>query len=138
MAASDSKRWSVRALSHGIEPPALFCRGQPVAEIAGAGAALQPVEYLLAAVASCFALSCRAALAARRLRRIGYEVIVAAEKAPEPPSRLKEIAVSVSFSDGVPEEDAAALVKEAEALCTITNTLLACPNIVVTGRSSIV
>jgi uncharacterized OsmC-like protein len=135
MTAVHTKRWSVNAISHGQEPLQVFCDSRPLTQSKLATIDnVSPVEFLLVSVATCFALSVRAALAARKLTRLGFEVVVLGEKAPDPPSRLKHIAVVAIFRGNLTEADAAAIAADAKRLCTVTNSLQAAPTISIGGR----
>lgn len=96
---------------------------------------VSPVEYMLLAVAGCFALSCAGALRARAFPPTPVEVVVTGEKAPDAPSRVHRIALAVAFGGGMSEEEARAVAQEAELLCTVTNTILGAPIIEVTASA---
>jgi uncharacterized OsmC-like protein len=127
LSMSTNKTWSVKAVSNAGAPVTfhrhgelLFCGGEQ-------GASISPVEHLLIGVAGCLALSCRAVLAGRRLATVTVEVTATGEKSAEPPSRLRQITLAVRFGSEIDELEAAAIVAEAEKLCTVTNTLLDSP-----------
>jgi len=86
-----------------------------------------PVELLLAAVGSCFALSCHAAFTTRGKPRTGFEVVVTGIKAERLPSRLALIRQTVRFEPSLATEDAHAIATLAKQMCTVTNTLAAVP-----------
>ncbi len=88
---------------------------------------VSPVELLLIAVGNCFALSCHAAMTARRRERVAFEVRVTGRKAVELPSRLATIEVQIAFLDSLPPEQADAIAADAKQLCTVSNTLAAAP-----------
>jgi len=135
MGAIIAQRWSVNAISSGLEPLQLFCDGRPVTQSRLATIDnVSPVEFLLIAVATCFALSVRAALAARKLPRPAFEVVVSGERASDPPSRLKHIAVVAILRGNIPTAEAAAIAADAKLLCTVTNSLHGTP-ISISGRS---
>ncbi len=108
------KRWSVSAISEGHEPLQLLCGGRPLTQTAvGTMENVCPVEHLLLAVAGCFALSCRAVIAKRRLPRVRFEVRVSGDKAPAPshlvplqqpldPSRVHDGGPVTEVTDHVP------------------------------------
>jgi uncharacterized OsmC-like protein len=124
MGAQVNKRWSVNAISSGQEPLLIFCDGRPLTQTALATIEnVSPVEHLLIAVASCFALSRRAVLAMRKLPRFAFEVVVSGEQAPDRPSRLKHIAIVAVFRTGVGEREAAAIAEDAKLLCTVVNSI---------------
>jgi len=122
------KRWSVTVLSDVDGPLRLFAGHEPDTEwSAGTRLDLSPVELLLLAVGTCYALSCRAALAARRLPRVGFRVTTLGVKAIDAPVRLAHIDNLVSFDAGLVQADAEAVAADAKALCTVSNTILLPP-----------
>jgi uncharacterized OsmC-like protein len=128
MSSIAAKRWSVSCQSVADEPLRIYYGEKPLTQSAPATLdEVSPVQILLVSVATCFALSCRAALRARRLPLGSLEVRVSGEKALEKPSRLALIQVGVRFGDRLTEEDAAAVARDAKALCTVTNTLVGLP-----------
>jgi uncharacterized OsmC-like protein len=136
MGAHVNKRWSVNAISSGQEPLLIFCDGRPLNQTALATIEnVSPVEHLLIAVASCFALSCRAVLATRKLPRFAFEVVVSGEQAPDRPCRLKHIAIVAIFRTGVGAAQAAAIAEDARFLCTVANSIQGTPTISVSARS---
>jgi uncharacterized OsmC-like protein len=136
MGIDGTKRWSVKALSSGQEPLAIYCDERPLTQTALATLDnVSPVEYLLIAVASCFALSCRAVLATRKLPALAFEVAVTGAKAADAPSRLQRIGLTAIFHGGVNDAQAASIAAAAKLLCTVTNTIFAAPTIAVTGLS---
>jgi len=136
MRAIITKRWSVNAISSDQEALQVFCDGRPLTQTKlGTLDNVSPVELLLVAVATCFALSVRAALAANQQPRLGFEVVVSAENAPDPPSRLKHLAVVAIFSGSVTPEVAAGIAADAKRLCTVTNSIEGAPTISIRGRS---
>jgi uncharacterized OsmC-like protein len=126
----------VNAVSHGYLPLALFCDGRPLPPNPPTIAeSVSPVQYLLIAIASCFALSCRAVLNRRQPRQASFEVITIGEKllaAPE--NRLHQISVVAIFGGGLTEADAASLIEEAKPLCTVSNTMFDSPSIAYNSR----
>lgn len=76
-------------------------------------------------VATCFALSCRAAATRQRLPIGAVRVQATGEKAPEPPSRLGRLRLEVSIDAKQAAAQIEAIVAEAKALCTVTNSLSA-------------
>jgi uncharacterized OsmC-like protein len=136
MSTQTVKRWSVNAVSEGQTPLTLFCDGRPLTQSAPATVDnVSPVQYLLIAVASCFALSCRAVITQRKLARISFEVVATGEKGPAPTSRLTNIAVVAIFRSGITESEAALIAEQAKPLCTVTNTLLTSPDIQYSSRA---
>jgi len=125
------KRWTVNAVSDGHLPLALFCDGRPLpANPPTIADSVSPVQYLLIAVASCFALSCRAVLGRRRLTQASFEVVTIGEKqlaAAE--NRLDQISVVAIFGEGLTEAEAASVIEQAKPLCTVSNTIFDSPNI---------
>jgi uncharacterized OsmC-like protein len=124
------KRWSASVLSRTNQPLELFYGGQLVK---GANAStledVSPVEHLLIAVASCFALSCHSALRARKIAPLDYRVVATGDRALEPPSRLSNLDISVIFADTIAEDEASAVVQDARARCTVINTLQLAPSV---------
>jgi uncharacterized OsmC-like protein len=92
---------------------------------------VSPAELLLIGVSNCFALSCHAAMAARRRERVPFEVRVTGRKAAELPSRLATIDVQIDFLHSLPREEADSIAAHAKQLCTVSNTLAAAPACVV-------
>jgi uncharacterized OsmC-like protein len=136
MSVSVAKSWSVSAVSTAKEPLQIYSGGRPLTQTAPATIdGVSPVEYLLISVAACFAMSCRAALAPRKLSAATFEVTVFGTKAQDPPSRLNRIEVSVAFGDGISGSVAIEIAAEAKLLCTVTNTILGAPQITIDARS---
>lgn len=136
MNAKRPKVWSVNVISGTVEPLSIFCDGRPLTQTAPATVDnVSPVEYLLIAAGSCFALSCRAVLAGRHLPRVPFEVVATGEKALDSPSRLTSIALVVIFRSAIAASDAVLIAEEAKLLCTVTNTILGSPTVAVTGRA---
>lgn len=130
------KQWVVRATSAPRQPMGLYCAERPVAPRAPGGIdGVSPVEFLLLAIAGCFALSCASALKSRSAPPTPVEVIVTGEKAHDAPSRLGRIALQVAFGGGMDQVTAAAVAQEAKRLCTVTNTILGAPTIEVTATT---
>jgi uncharacterized OsmC-like protein len=130
------KRWSVNALSAGQTALQIFVDGQPLTQSSpGVVDNVSPVEFLLISAATCFALSVRAVLLARKLPGTAFEVVVTGEKASDAPSRLNRIAIAVIFGDGLDESRANAIADDAKSLCTVTNTILGDAVISVAGRT---
>jgi uncharacterized OsmC-like protein len=102
----------------------VFVQDKPVGALLAANAgSVSPVEYLLIAVASCFALSLEIARKARGWPECSFDVTSAGTKAPDAPSRLERISLEVSLTGPLDERQMATLVAEAKSLCTVTNTL---------------
>jgi uncharacterized OsmC-like protein len=118
-----ARGWTVRAHSSGTRPLTVWCQEQLLDQKApGQIGAVSPVEYLLVSIATCFALSCRVALAQRQRPGEDFEVIVRGSKADDLPSRLAEIELAVVFVGGL-DGHAEAVTEHAKRLCTVTNTL---------------
>ncbi len=131
-----AKKWSVSTISSAKDPLRIFCDGRPLTQTAAATIdGVSPVEYLLISVATCFALSCRAALAPRNLSEATFEVTTVGTKALDAPSRLSLIDVSVNFADDIPATVAERVADEAKLSCTVTNTLLGAAQITIAARS---
>jgi len=136
------KSWTVSAVSEGDAPLRLLSNGKLVVQsLPGSLDQVCPVEYLLLAVAGCFALSCRAVLqrrvgsAAGALPSTNVEITATGEKIRGGGNRVSRISVTAMF-DALSDEEAAATVHEAEALCTVTNTLHGSPAITYTARAT--
>jgi uncharacterized OsmC-like protein len=115
----------------------IFCDGQPLTQSSpGVLDNISPVQYLLISAASCFALSVRAVLLARKLSGAAFEVVTTGEKALDAPSRLNHIAIAVIFGDHIGESQAVAIANDAKALCTVTNTILGTPVIALSSRTA--
>lgn len=94
-----------------------------------------PLEVQAAALAACMDVSLRIAARQAGLSGLGdIAVSVEAAKADAAPSRLARFNIEVSFSDTLDEDMKARLVREAEAICTISNTLAA-RDVVITSRA---
>jgi uncharacterized OsmC-like protein len=129
------KRWLISVRTSTSKPLEIYCAGRPLTQSAPATVDdVSPVEYLLISVATCFALSCRAALSARQLPQSAFEVLVLGEKALDKPSRLASIDVAVEFGDALQGAEAEAVVRDAKQLCTVTNTILGNPAIGISAR----
>jgi uncharacterized OsmC-like protein len=123
MSESIAREWTVRAHSSGNEPLMVWSQGQLLDQKApGQIGAVSPVEYLLVSIATCFALSCRVALAQRERQGEEFDVSARGSKAANLPSRLSEIELEVVFA-GALDGRAEAVVEHAKRLCTVTNTL---------------
>lgn len=130
------KQWVVSATTAPKQPLGLYCAGRPVTPPGSGGPEnVSPVEYMLLAIAGCFALSCAGALKAREFPPTPVEVVVTGEKAPDAPSRLGRIGLTVAFGGGMSDEEAGAVAREAELLCTVTNTILGAPVVEVTASA---
>ena len=125
MSASPKQR-TVQVVSPQVGPLGVLRDGVPLGAEIGPGLTT-PVEILLVSVGTCFALSCHAAFTLRKRERVGFEVSVTGRKAPQPPSRLANIQLEVTFDAGLPPEEAQALSALAKQLCTVTNTLMSEP-----------
>jgi uncharacterized OsmC-like protein len=120
---SHPRRWTVRAHSGGTKPLRVWCEDQLLDQKApGQIGAVSPVEYLLVSIATCFALSCRIAMAQRQRTGEDFEVFVRGSKAADLPSRLGEIELEVVFAGDL-DGHAEAVTEHAARLCTVTNTL---------------
>jgi uncharacterized OsmC-like protein len=136
MTSQRTKRWAVNVVSNGQLPLTLYCDGRPVTQTLPATLNdISPVEYLLIALASCFALSCRAVLADTKRPRTSFEVVATGEKAPSADNRLTNISIVGIFRSGISESDAASITAQARPLCTVNNSVLDAPNIQYSSRS---
>jgi uncharacterized OsmC-like protein len=116
-------RWRVRVHSSGTKPLTVWCEDQLLDQkTPGQIGAVPPVEYLLVSIATCFALSCRVALAQRERTRDDFDVIVRGSKAADLPSRLDQIELELLFAGGF-DGQAEDTAEHAKRLCTVTNTL---------------
>ena len=126
MSAIVSRIWHVSVKAPGEGPLSVVVNGHPFnQEGPGSLQPFSPVEYLLVSVAGCFALSCRAALSARGAAPQSFAVEVRASKARTGASRLESIQIVVHFAAALAGDDAAAVVRKAKELCTVTNTIAA-------------
>jgi len=91
----------------------------------------QPTDYLLASVASCFAMSLAWGARKRGIDLSPFEVNVTAEY--DGP-RFREITIEVVWD--LPEDVAEKLVASAERVCYVTNTLRRPPEITVVQKRS--
>lgn len=98
--------------------------------IAGAGAAQQPLEFLLSALGSCLAAGLRANALARGIMLSKLELEVAADTAAAPrdaarpePIGLDEVRVTVHLEADAPRDALAALVAHAALWSPVANTL---------------
>lgn len=83
-----------------------------------------PLELQASSLAACIAMSVK--IAARQeglppLEQVAVEVV--ATKAADEPSRLKTFAATVTIGDPLPPGKIEDLVRAAEDICTISNTL---------------
>ena len=135
--AAPLKQWVVSAMTAPKQPLVLHCAGRPLNSArSGGGENVSPVEYMLLAIAGCFALSCAGALKARESPPTPVEVVVTGEKAPDAPSRVHRIALAVAFGGGMSEAEAVAIAREAKHLCTVTNTIFGAPIMEVTASAA--
>jgi uncharacterized OsmC-like protein len=126
-----AKRWSVSTVSSGDRPLEMLCDGKPLVTTSpGVIEGVSPVEHLLIAIATCFALSCRGALVARHMRWPKFEVKVTGVKALDLPSRLESVGIELAFGDDVSSDDAESLAAAAKKLCTVTNTFTGAPVVI--------
>jgi uncharacterized OsmC-like protein len=136
MTSQRTKRWAVNVVSNGQLPLTLFCDGRPVTQTTPATLDdISPVEYLLIALASCFALSCRTVLADTKRPRISFEVVATGEKAPSAENLLTNISIVGIFRSGISESDAALITAQARPLCTVNNSVLEAATIQYSSRS---
>jgi uncharacterized OsmC-like protein len=117
------KSWTIRAVSEEGTAVAFYRQEKPLFVGGARAAAISPVEHLLIATAGCLALSCRAVLTGTRGSTTSVEVLALGSKAPEPPSRLARIDITVRFGSEIDPLEARSIVEKAEKLCTVTNTL---------------
>jgi uncharacterized OsmC-like protein len=130
-AAAPARQWSIQVI----------CPAAGALQVRRAGALLDlnhigpgqvtPVELLLVAIATCFALSCQAAFALRQQQSTAFEVEVRGSKAAQLPSRLAEVRLEVRFAAGLPAEEAQRIAALGKQMCTVTNTMTAAPACVV-------
>jgi uncharacterized OsmC-like protein len=125
------RQWTVRARFASPGPPELYVGEKQLSVLLdeSGGAAPSPVEYLLLAVADCFALSLEIARKAGKLPACVFDVSCSGVKAAQAPGRLERICLNVSVSGLLKESQREQLVAEAKALCTVTNTLAQPPSI---------
>lgn len=111
-------------------------RGQSLDAVFSMRAAgFTPLELQAAALAACIDASIRIAARQQGLASLGHlDVTVEATKAEDAPSRLGRFEVAVRFADQIAPDMQARLVRAAEDICTISNTLRA-GDAVVTARA---
>jgi uncharacterized OsmC-like protein len=119
------RQWTVRARYTSPGPVELFVGKKKLATLLGesGGTAPSPVEFLLLAVADCFALSLEIARKTRNWPVCVFDVACAGVKARDLPSRLERMSLRVSVSGPLQEGQPEQLLVDAKALCTVTNTL---------------
>ena len=128
MTSKPTRTWTARALWQSPGSVVLFVHDEPlIGLVASATNPVSPVEYQLIAVAGCFALSLEAARKAREWPESVFDVTVQGSKAPDLPSRLERIAISVSMQGPLDAVAQTTLIKDAKRLCTVTNTLANAP-----------
>ena len=128
MTSKPTRSWTTRALWQSPGPVALFVHDEPLTALVGSTTTpISPVEYQLIALAGCFALSLEAARKAREWPESVFDVTVLGSKAPDLPSRLERIVISVSMQGPLDAAAQATLMKDAKRLCTVTNTLANAP-----------
>lgn len=126
-AAAPAKRWSIQVISPAAGPLQVRRDDAPLDLNQIGPGQVTPVELLLVSIATCFALSCQAALVLRQQPSTAFEVEVRGSKAPQLPSRLAEVRLDVRFAAGLPAEEALRIAALAKQMCTVTNTLAAGP-----------
>ena len=99
--------------------------------VGGENSGPQPTDLLLASVASCFVLSL-AHVARKRSVDVGAIDVVATGTY----SGARFSAISIEVSLPLPDDVVAALIREAERVCYVTNTLRRPPEITVLGVAS--
>lgn len=127
MGASDISEWRVIA-RHDMQqlPVSVTCRGVRVGEVGTSAAvgAMAPMEYLLASVATCFALSCQAVLAARKVEAPPFAVDVRGVKAADKPSRLAQVSVQIDWPEEFDAVLASRIAADAKRICTVSNSMV--------------
>ncbi|GAA1790967.1 OsmC family protein [Planosporangium flavigriseum] len=98
--------------------------------VGGTDTGPQPTDYLLASVASCFALALVYSARKRSVELPSAQVTVTGTY--DGP-RFADIAIEVVT--GLPDEDAERLIASAERVCYVTNTLRRPPTITVHHRA---
>jgi len=130
-----------RSVSSSWEPGPLRCevaaggfhiRVDEPEYVGGTGAAPQPTDLLLAAVASCFTLAVVHSAAKRAISLHGLRVDVVGDYAG---NRFDALHLSVDAVGPTPDE-LAGLIRAAQRVCYVTNTLRTAVNIdVVAGQA---
>jgi len=90
---------------------------------------LSPVEYLLVAAGGCLAYSIQAAITARHMPFTWVTVNAIGEKAPDNPSRVQHLKLSVSLGEPLTDPNMERVLEDAKRMCTVTNTLGAAPTV---------
>ena len=93
-----------------------------------------PVDLLYAAIAGCLVVSARTAASKRGLldKVTLIRARVNGEKAGEGPARIARLLIHFEIAGDFDAATRAALIAEAEATCTVSNTLRALPELVTT------
>ena len=102
---------------------------QPAAA-GGAGAAMTPVELLVASLSSCVAFYAGRYLARHGLDRGGLEVTADYALATDRPARVGGVSLKIRVPGGVPPSREAALLAVASH-CTVHNTLRCAPDVAI-------
>jgi uncharacterized OsmC-like protein len=126
-----AKCWEVTATMKPVSP-IITDFGHDEADAQNINNEITPVEYFLASIASCLAISYRMVMEAKKMSVIGVDVTVSACKEKNLPSRICDINASVSFNNILDNAIAEQLTKDAKRICTISNTLNAVPNLKIT------
>jgi uncharacterized OsmC-like protein len=126
MGKMPGRQWSISARSNKSQPLTFFREGLPLPP--SDSGELSPIEFLLLSVASCFALSCRAAGTILGAPPLSLKVEARGEKQPGLPNRLVGIEIHTEI-ESLDEVARAAIVSEAKRLCTVANTVLQAPTV---------
>jgi len=118
------KAWNITATLRPGAAVALSAEEGPWIDSAAWGqAAASPVEYFLAAVATCLAQSYRIVMEARNMPEIPLDVWVKGSRAVDKPNRISALDVVVTFSADIDVRLSKRLTADVKRICTITNTI---------------
>lgn len=94
-----------------------------------------PLDLLYSSLAGCIVLSVRIAAGQLGLldRLTSVAVDVTGDKAKDDPSRVERFRITVAIAGDFDDESRSALIHAAETICTISNTLKAEPEFVITS-----
>lgn len=135
VAVRTRKTGAVASLNEGEKPVIRsLTGGELYLENTVSGAGFNAIDLLYASLSACLVMSAR--IAARKTglanRITAYEVTVSGEKTPEAPYRITRFDVHMKLSGDLSEAERIEVAHEAEAMCTVSNTLKAGANVILT------
>ncbi|WP_395517669.1 OsmC family protein [Pseudorhizobium flavum] len=120
--------------------PVVTSGGGQTIDVAPAGLdpGFTPIDLLYSSLASCLAISARIAASELRLldRLEVVTVQVAGDKAEDGPGRIGEIFCELTVKGNFDPAQLAQIVKRAEEICTVSNTLRQSPAMCVTVQEN--